>query len=239
MEDKHKLIMGDISHLLVINAVELVSHVDQGKGVYSVFFIVPKRNGDARGILDLKWLNKYIRKRKFKMETIRSILKTIQKRDFLASLDLSEAYLHIPIRETHRKYFRFAYNGDHFQYRALPLGLKSSPRVFTKVLVTLIAHLRLQELALFPYLDNILRRATTLEQGEKAVHVVTDCLTKRGFLVNVEKSSLVPQQSIVHLGVRIETVLNSVFLTDERIQKLYSLHQETMGSQHSQYWQNY
>lgn len=62
------------------------------------------------------------------METLKSILETIQKGDFLASLDLSEAYLHIPIRPNHRRFLRFVYAGAHYQYRPLPFGLKSLPK---------------------------------------------------------------------------------------------------------------
>lgn len=85
----------------------------------------------------------------------------------------------------HRRFLRFAYNREHFEYRALPFGLKSSPRVFTKVLVTLVAHLRLQGTMPFPYLDNIL--------GEEALWITIDCLHKHGFIVNIDKELFVPQ----------------------------------------------
>lgn len=64
--------------------------------------------------------------------------------DFLASLDLQEAYLHVPILMAHRRFLRFCFQGEHFQYWALPFGLASEPRVFIKVLVVLLAHLHLQ-----------------------------------------------------------------------------------------------
>lgn len=82
--------------------------------MYLMFFIVPKKNAVIRAILNLKWLNKSIQGKTFKMEILQSILETIQKADFLASLDLSEAYLHILIRETHHIFLRLAYNGEHF-----------------------------------------------------------------------------------------------------------------------------
>lgn len=61
------------------------------------------------------------------MEAVRFILPSTQKGDFLTSIDLSEAFLHIPIRESHRKFLRFAYAGK----------LKSSPRVFTKTIFSI------------------------------------------------------------------------------------------------------
>lgn len=63
-----------IQHLLDIRASEKVPTSQRGKGVYSVFFLVPKTNGDMHTILDLKWLNHFTIKQKFKMETWRTIM---------------------------------------------------------------------------------------------------------------------------------------------------------------------
>lgn len=69
-------------------------------------------------------------------------MESLEKNNFLTLADLSEAYLHIPIFPDHQKYLRFCYDLLHFQYRALPFGLMAAPRVFTKVLVALVAALR-------------------------------------------------------------------------------------------------
>lgn len=78
-QEKHRLIMGAIQHLLDMEAIKPVPLSSWGTGMYSMFFIVPPKNGDVQAILDLKWLNKFIQKKRFKMETLRSILETIQK----------------------------------------------------------------------------------------------------------------------------------------------------------------
>lgn len=46
------------------------------------------------------------------MESLQSITEAMQPREFLISLDLTEAYLHILIFPVHRKYLRF-YMGNH------------------------------------------------------------------------------------------------------------------------------
>lgn len=107
----------------------------------------------------------------------------------------------------------------HYQYRALPFGLKSSPRVFTKILVTLVAHLHVQEMALFPYLNDILVKAPSRAQGEEAIQRTPDCLRAHGFVINIEKSTLTPSQSIIHLGVQIDTQWDKVFISVDRAQK--------------------
>lgn len=72
-----------------------------------IFFVVPKRNSDWWSILYLKFLNKFLQLRHFHMESLRSITEALQPWEFLTSLYLKEAYLHIPILPALRKYQRF------------------------------------------------------------------------------------------------------------------------------------
>lgn len=77
------------------------------------------------------------------METLQSILQTLQKDDWMFSLDLKDAYLHVPILAEHQKYLRFALRNHQgqivvFQWQVLPFGLTSSPRVFTKLLCPVV-----------------------------------------------------------------------------------------------------
>lgn len=83
-----------IQHLLDIRVMEPIPPKAKFKVVYSIFFLVPKKSGEIRAILDLKWLNKFLIRKKFKMETWRSIMAALDWGDFLTSVDLSEAYLH-------------------------------------------------------------------------------------------------------------------------------------------------
>ncbi|KAM4038352.1 uncharacterized protein ACNLHF_016660 [Anomaloglossus baeobatrachus] len=59
--------------------------------------------------------------------------------DFLASIDIRDAYLHIPIFPAHQRFLRFVVQEQHFQFTALPFGLSTAPRVFTKVMATVMA----------------------------------------------------------------------------------------------------
>ena len=58
-------------------------------------------------------------------------LKLIQQEDFMISLDLLDAYFHVLVHPSHRKYLRFFIQGTVYQFRVMPMGLSSSPRAFT------------------------------------------------------------------------------------------------------------
>ena len=60
----------------------------------------------------------------------------------MASVDLKDAYYSIPISVEDRNFLKFEWQGTTFDLPGLPNGLASAPRLFTKVLKPIYAHLR-------------------------------------------------------------------------------------------------
>lgn len=203
--EKRRIVSEAVDHLRRIEAIEMVPISERRQGVYSILFMVPKRNGDFRSILDLKFVNHHIRLRHFHMESLHSISEALQPDEFLTSLDLTEAYLHVPIHPSHRRYLRFCLDQQHFQFKALPFGLSTAPRVFTKLLVNPVSYLRLRGIHVHPYLDDLLIRSPSRLQAQQNTSLVIQCLSDHGFLVIKEKSHLIPSQRIKHLGVILDT----------------------------------
>ncbi|CAJ0955082.1 unnamed protein product [Ranitomeya imitator] len=57
---------------------------------------------------------------------------SLEKGEFLASIDIKDAYLHILIFPSHQQFLRFTFWDEQFQFVALSFGLATAPRVFTK-----------------------------------------------------------------------------------------------------------
>ncbi len=74
----------------------------QGEGFLSGIFLIPKISGGYRPIINLKGLNSFIAYRHFKMEGIQTIRQTIREGDWLAKIDLKDAYLSVPIDVAYR-----------------------------------------------------------------------------------------------------------------------------------------
>ena len=66
-------------------------------GFFSSIFTVPKKTGGYRLIFNLKVLNAFVSKGHFKMETLRSVREAVCPQEWTISLDLTDAYLHVPI----------------------------------------------------------------------------------------------------------------------------------------------
>jgi len=85
---------------------------DNMLGFRSRVFLVPKKTGDLRPVINLKPLNQFIKKEKFKMETQRAIRAAVQQGDWVVSIDLKDAFFHIPIDPKFQKYLLFQAGGS-------------------------------------------------------------------------------------------------------------------------------
>ncbi len=185
--DTHVL-RAEIAVLLAKDAIKLVPPADMRSGFYSPYFIVPKKSGGLRPILDLRVLNRSLHKLPFKMLTQKRIFECVRPRDWFAAIDLKDAYFHVSILPRHRPFLRFAFEGRAYQYKVLPFGLALSPRVFTKVVEGALVPMREQDVRILNYLDDWLILAQSREQLCEHRDLVLSHLSQLGLQVNWEKS---------------------------------------------------
>ncbi|CAM4708193.1 unnamed protein product [Leuciscus chuanchicus] len=79
------LLRAEVAKLLSKGAIEPLSQVQSEGGLYSRYFLVPKKDGGLRPILDLRQLNKVLVKRQFRMLTTRQILVQIRQGDWFVN----------------------------------------------------------------------------------------------------------------------------------------------------------
>ncbi len=73
----------------------MVPPLDRESGFYSRYFVVPKKDGGLRPILDLWLLNCSVGRLKFKMLTVKQVVSHIRSEDWFVTIDLKDAYFHI------------------------------------------------------------------------------------------------------------------------------------------------
>ena len=98
--------------------------------------------------------NRYIEKRAFKMETVKSVRQAMRLNDWAVSIDLTDVYLHVPIHRQSRKYLRFVHEDQVYHFSALLFRMSLSPLIFSKLMDVIAAFLRQRAISVFPYLDD-------------------------------------------------------------------------------------
>ena len=210
-----------IESMIKKNAIELIRY--PGPGFYSRMFVVPKATGGWRPVIDLSPFNRAVDTTKFRMETPRTVLEALLPGDWFVAIDLKDAYFQIPMHQRSRKYLRFVWQGQIYQFRALCFGLSTAPQVFTRIMapISILAHKK--GFRLHRYLDDWLLAAPSQTKVLEARDWLLNTCKTLGLLVNWEKSELKPTQSIQYLGMLIDSVKSQVYPSESRIQRLRAL----------------
>ena len=186
----------------------------------SNIFLRPKKDGSFRLILNLKKFNKTVAYHHFKMDSLHTIIKLVTKNCFMASIDLKDAYYSIPVRQADRKFVRFKWEDELYDFTCLPNGLSCAPRKFTKNLKPPLAYLHKKGHISVAHLDDLYLQG---QSYEKCVHNVIDTTVlfdQLGLVVYPEKSTLEPRQKLAILGFVIDSVSMTIQLTSDKATKL-------------------
>ena len=144
----------EVNGLMMKQAVVVVPQDLVDAGFYSTYFLVPKEGW---------WHSPHSKPEKVQCQhsaqacpsvcpSIQSVLVALHPG--LASLDLKDAYLHVPIRPGYHCFLRFLWQGTAYQFCSLPFGL--STRVFTKIFQPFVPHLYSLGVVIYVYLVDLL-----------------------------------------------------------------------------------
>ena len=216
---KQSFLVEALHQLINKNAVEPVENPNS-LVFYNRLFLVPKPNNRWRPILDLSTLNTFLNTESFKMETPETIRTSLQSEEWVTSIDFKDAYFHIPIHSQSRKYMHFHLQGRSFQFKALPFGLSTAPMEFT-VVTKEVKLMALQKgIRIHQYLDDWLVRASTHDTCLHHTQTLITLCQELRWLVNREKSELVPQQVFNFVGYQFDLKVGRVRPTEEHWQTL-------------------
>ncbi|XP_067671071.1 uncharacterized protein [Haliotis asinina] len=220
---RFQLTLEQVESLVSKGAVQEIPLQDLTPGFYSPVFVRPKRNsGKWRLIHDLKEFNSsYLEQPPyFRLLTVPSVMRLLEPSDYMVSLDLQDAYLHIPIHLADCRYLHFVLGGRHFQWNVLPFGISSAPWLFTRVTQPIVQFLHELQVQFLMYLDDGFAHNPSPSILEAQRDLVIHLLRRLGWLVNLEKSDLVPTTSLQYLGAILDTVAFKDFVPKERMTRL-------------------
>ena len=191
------------------------------------FIVSIQPSGKKRLILDLRHVNLYVFKRKFRCEDESVALQIFPKGFFLFKFNLKSGYHHVEIFPDHRKYLAFSWDfGDgvvkYFQFTVLPFGLSSAPYLFTKLLKPILTSWRCKGIPMAIFLDDGLGGGSNSSKAKINSLTARADLTRYGFVINEEKSLWEPVQVITWLGTVFDTYQGFISVTERRVSKLKS-----------------
>ena len=196
-----------ISELLTL---QCVTEVFAPPPVINPLSVSIQKSGKKRLILDLRHVNQYLFKSRFRCEDVSVAREVLNPGDFMFSFDLKSGYHHVEIFLEYRQYLSFSWTFSsvftrYFQFSVLPLGLSSAPYLFTKLFKPLVKKWRTEGKSIVVFLDDGLGAAADYTKARISSLSVHADLLKSGFVPNEEKSLWEPTQVITWHGTVIDT----------------------------------
>lgn len=184
----------------------------------SHMFLKEKADGSYRPILNLSNLNEYTPYKHFKMDHINVVMDTLPQGSYMASLDISQAYHSISVKERDRDFLQFQFHGQRYRFTCLPNGYSPGPRVFTRIMKTLFTHIRVKHgVNLLFYIDDTIIYGKTEREVQQGVQVTLEILQQAGFTVNTKKSVMNPSTKLEYLGFLIDSVKQTLTIPPKKL----------------------
>ena len=194
-----------------------IKEVPEQPYICSPLSVVEGSGKKKRLVINLRHLNKFLWKQRFKYEDLRVAMLLFEQGDYLFSFDLKSGYHHVDIADHHCKYLGFAWDGHFYVLTVLPFGLATACYMFTKLLRPLVRYWRAGGLRILVYLDDGLCAVAGKVEAIEASQFVCSTLAKAGFLDHPVKSIWDPVQRLPWLGFVIDLALGQVEVPQEKL----------------------
>lgn len=176
---------------------KIIEH--SNSSVSSPAFVAVKPGGDLRILIDYRKVNEYIEDDSHYFPTIYDNIDRLSGMNYFSTLDLTNSFYQIRIKGECKYITSFITPFGQFQFNTLPFGLKSSPKIFQRILSKLL--FKFNNIIIF--MDDILVFDKKETEHLQSLKEILDTLTSYNLRINIEKCIFF-QKSIKYLGLIVE-----------------------------------
>lgn len=177
--------------------------VEESKSAWSSPLLLVPKKPDASGekkwrvVIDYRKVNDQIQDDKFPLPNISEILDSLSGSMYFSTLDLYQGFYQINLSKDSRPYTAFATSKGQYQMTRLPMGLKTSPSAFSRMITVAMSGLNYEQCLV--YLDDLCVFGRNLENHNKNLLDVFSRLRKVNLKLNPAKCKFL-QKEILYLG---------------------------------------
>lgn len=168
----------------------------------SPVLLVPKKS-DANGekkwrlVIDYRKLNTCIQDDKFPLPNITDILDSLCGCIYFTHLDLNQGFFNVALNKHSRKYTSFSADGGQYQMTRMPMGLKTSPSSFSRMMTMAMTGLSYDKCLV--YLDDLICMGRNLTDHNKNLIEVFEKMRSANLKLNPTKCDFLKKE-MLYLG---------------------------------------
>ena len=215
---QQQILDDELARLSALGCFQRLPLEDIARAVVTYFFLVPKKDNKWRAVIDLTYSNSYSPKIHFKMEGIKEVRDLIRLLDFMITIDLKDAYLHLFFNKDSRKFAAFSHRGVLFQCISMLFGVTHGPRWWTKVLRPVVKYFRSLGIRCVIYIDDIIFfLGQDFAKACEETDFIINTILKLGLSINLKKSIIKPTQRVEFLGFIVDSRILKLFAPDHKL----------------------
>ena len=157
-------------------------------GYVNPLTVVQSEGKNPRICVDARKINQVTLPDRTKFAPMQEILQRFHGTRYITTLDLSSAFVQVPLAEASRKYTAFEFQSKVYEYKRIPYGFRSSLAGFVRALQTVLGDETCGYV--INYVDDILTFPRDFDQHMDHLDTVLNKLTSAGFTINVRKCSI-------------------------------------------------
>ena len=167
----------------------------------SPIFVVPKKDGSPRYVLDFRKLNECSHTDKYSMKTVDECIGDIGRSgsSIFSTLDLSSGFWQLPLDPSSQKLTAFTVqNLGQFQWTRTSQGLHSAPSQYQRLMELVVKGLD----NIIVYIDDLLVHNSDHIQHRKSLQLLFDRLRHANLKLNLPKCNF-GSENVTYLGFRL------------------------------------
>jgi hypothetical protein len=161
--------------------------------------VVIVQNSDAslRLTVDYRKVNNLINTDNFPMPNAESVIETLHEAKFISKLDLTKAFLQIPLTESSTKYTSFVIDNGQYEFNVVPFGIKFATGLCNRVINEILQDCRS---FVANFVDDLVVYSSNFKDHLYHVNLVLKKLYEAGLTLNRSKCSFANAE-VKFLGV--------------------------------------
>lgn len=148
-------------------------------------FLVTKKDGGFRLVVDYKMLNEKILPDRYPLPLLQTIFDSLDNSDYFSTLDIRQAFFQQPLHEDCRKYVAFATHKGLYTFKRLPFGLRTSPNAFQRAINQVFNDYLYRGVLI--YLDDIISYGESFDKQYQQLEKTLKRLQDVGLKLNTSK----------------------------------------------------
>lgn len=152
----------------------------------SPIVVVKNRDDSIRITVDYRAINKYVNVDNFPMPNIDTVIQRLYGSNYITKLDLTKAFLQIPLTPSSTKYTSFVTEFGQYEFNVVPFGIRFASGICNRIIKEVLGdcHAFVDN-----FVDDLIVFSSTFEDHLLHLQIVLEKLKDAGLTLNAKKCS--------------------------------------------------